>query len=265
MATQSSFDVIKPGRKVQVANIPLQLNIQVNDFKNFLIKNCTEKNVISKSDCKDINNVIKTIEFDYEKNTAVIAMESTDLAKRLVILDGIMLLGHTLRFSPYQDISSDDVSSSNISKAQALANSAQLSGKAAAIAHAAFQSFSKGEQNIQINLNTSGDQKTISTKVIKLMGISDHKEALKFKPEQFEEILDDIKEELSKFGQIVSLTIIRPKLEKIGAECGSVFVEFRDLKGAENCLQGMKGRRYEGRDIKTAYFDENVYKNEICS
>jgi RNA recognition motif-containing protein len=259
--SHQNFDVIKPGRKVLVSNIPLQLNVLVNDFKDYLIKKIQEKNVVSKKDVNDINNIIKGIELNYENNTAVLAMESTEIAKRMVLLDGLILLGHTLRFSPYQDINSNDVSSSNISKAVALANSAQLSAKSAAIAFAAFQSFSNKGDSIQLNLNN--EVKSISSKVIKLMNIEDSKEAVKFKSDKFEEILDDIKEEFSKFGNIVSAIIIKPKLEKIGAECCSVFIEYQDTKSAENCMKGMKGRRYEGREIRLAYIDEPVYKKEI--
>lgn len=258
----NDFDVIKPGRKVIIANVPLHINILVNDLKEFIINKILEKNVISRKDVKDINNIIRAIELDYDNNTAVLALESTDIAKRMILLDGIILLGHTLRFSLYQDINTNDVSCSNISKASALANSAHLSAKSAAIAFAAFQSFSKND-NVQLNL--AGENKTSQpgSRIVKVINLVDPKEAKDLKPEKYEEILDDIREEFNKFGHIVSCIIIKPKLEKIGAEAGSVFIEFGDPHEADFTMKAMKGKRYENREIKTAFIDENVYKKEI--
>ncbi len=150
--TEQNFDVIKPGRKIIVANLPLQLNLLVNHLKEFLIKSALEKNIVSKKEMKENNDLIRTIELDSQNNTAIIAMENIEFAKRMVLLDGIVLLGHTLRISAYQDINSTDINCSNISKAGALANSAHLSAKSAAIAWAAFQNYSKND-NIQLNLN----------------------------------------------------------------------------------------------------------------
>lgn len=260
--TEQNFDVIKPGRKIIISNLPLQLNILVNHLKEFLIKSALEKNIVSKKELKENNDIIRTIELDYQNNSAVIAMENIEFAKRMVLIDGIILLGHTLRISAYQDINTNDVNASNITKAGALANSAHLSAKSAAIAWAAFQNYSKND-NIQLNLN---DNKiNLASRYIKVYNACDFKEALKFDSERFEEILLDMKDEFSKYGNIVSATIIKPKQEKLGAECGSVFIEFQDPKSAELVMKQIKHKRYEGREIKVAYIDEEVYKKEILA
>jgi len=260
--TEQNFDVIKPGRKIIVANLPLQLNLLVNHLKEFLIKSALEKNIVSKKEMKENNDLIRTIELDSQNNTAIIAMENIEFAKRMVLLDGIVLLGHTLRISAYQDINSTDINCSNISKAGALANSAHLSAKSAAIAWAAFQNYSKND-NIQLNLN---DNKiNIASRYIKVYNACDYKEALKFDSERFEEVLLDMKEEFSKYGNIVSCNIIKPKHEKLGAECGSVFIEFQDSISAELVMKQIKHKRYEGREIKVSYIDEEVYKKDILS
>lgn len=260
--TEQNFDVIKPGRKIIVANLPLQLNILVNHLKEFLIKSALEKNIVSKKELKENNDIIRTIELDTQNNSAIISMENIEFAKRMVLLDAEILLGHTLRISAYQDINSNEVNCSNITKAGALANSAHLSAKSAAIAWAAFQNYSKND-NVQLNLN---DNKiNIASRYIKIYNACDYKEALKFDSERFEEILLDMKEEFSKYGNIVSCNITKPKQEKLGAECGSVFIEFQDTKSAELVMKQIKLKRYEGREIKVTYIDEEVYKKDILS
>ena len=264
--TDNSFDIIKPGRKVIIANVPLHLNIQVEDFKNYLINNVLEKNIISKREVKEIGNIVKAIEFDLNNNTAVVAMESTEIAKRMVLLDGLILLGHTLRFSPYADPNSNETAS-NISKALALANSAQLSAKSNALAYAALQSLSGKNETIQIVLKEKHTKNVamLSSRVIKIMNICDIKQVKLYDKEKFDTILDDMKEEFSKFGKIIESLIIMPKMEKIGAECGSVFLKYEDNKSAENAVKGMKDKRYEEREIKLGFIDESAYYNDIIS
>ena len=83
-------------------------------------------------------------------------MESIDYAKRITLLDGIKsnylgvkLVGYTLRISTYNEVpktdksSSSTASNSTIGGSLALANTAHLSAKSAAIAFAAIQSLSK--------------------------------------------------------------------------------------------------------------------------
>lgn len=258
----NSFEIIKPGRKAIIANIPLHLNIQPVLLKDFLTNQILSKDVVSKKEIKDTSTLIRGIELDFDNNSAIIALESTELAKRMVLLDGVILLGHTLRVSLYQDVNKND-HASNVAKAAALANSAHLSAKSAAIAFAALKSLNGKNETVQLNLDGDVQNSLPSTKVVKIMNLLDPKEALKMKTEKFQEILEDIKEEFTKFGSIITAIIICPKHEKIGAEVGAVFVEFNEVKSAENSMKSMKNKRYEGRELRMAYLDELVFRNEI--
>jgi hypothetical protein len=258
----NSFEIIKPGRKAMIANIPLHMNIKPDLFKDYLTKLIIDKDLISKKDVKDFKTIIRGIELDFDNNSAVVALESTELAKRMVLLDGSVLLGHTLRFSLYQDVNKTD-HASNVVKASALANSAHLSAKSAAIAFAALKSLNGKNETVQLNLDGDVQTGLPSTKVVKVMNLLDPKDASKVKSEKLDEILDDIREEFSKFGNIITAIIISQKKEKLGAEVGAVFVEFQEIKSAENAVKSMKNKRYEGKEIKMAFLDENVFKNEI--
>ena len=159
-----TFDLnTKPGRKVQIANIPLHLNISIKDLKEFIYNELVSQNYIDKNE----KNIIKGVDLDYNHNAGVFVMESIDYAKRITLLDGIKsnylgvkLVGYTLRISTYNEVpktdksSSSTASNSTIGGSLALANTAHLSAKSAAIAFAAIQSLSKNDQQ-QINLNNN--------------------------------------------------------------------------------------------------------------
>jgi hypothetical protein len=103
----------------------------------------------------------------------------------------------------------------------------------------------------------------MSSKVIKVMNVCDQKDIDKYREERFHEIEADMTEEFDKYGKLNNVMIVKPKMRKIGAEIGSVFVEFDQLNHAEFCMKNMKGRRYDGREIKCAFMDEDVYFKEL--
>jgi hypothetical protein len=69
--------------------------------------------------------------------------------------------------------------------------------------------------------------------------------------------------EFQKVPHLKRVKVIRNGEEKLGSEVGAVFVEFRDKKSSEIGLKLMKGRIYDGREIKTSFVDEKLYYNEL--
>ncbi|MCQ2816764.1 MAG: hypothetical protein MJ252_05805 [archaeon] len=251
---------LRPDRKIQIANVPLHLNLDVNLFKDFIIKTMIDKNVISASEIKNLQGTIKTLEFDKNKNTAILTMESVELAKHMILIDGTILLGHTLRVSAYIG-NNGELSLDNINREAAFANSAQLSAKSAAISYAAFQNIIKKKDNVNFNFSTENKVVIPNSRIIKIMNAVDSN----CKDNSvLDEVHSDMVEELEKFGKINSSFIVKKGKEKLGAEVGSVFVEFEDIHDAEVSILKMKGRLYEGREIKFVFFDENAFYADIC-
>lgn len=50
--------------------------------------------------------------------------------------------------------------------------------------------------------------------------------------EDYEELKDNFEGEMQNIGQLRGLKVIKNGEEKLGAEVGSIFVEFKDVKGA---------------------------------
>jgi hypothetical protein len=59
--------------------------------------------------------------------------------------------------------------------------------------------------------------------------------------------------------------VVKNGEERLGAEVGSIFVEFKDVRGAQLGLKQVKGRIYDGFEIKCVPVDEALYRNHLSS
>lgn len=77
--------------------------------------------------------------------------------------------------------------------------------------------------------------------------------------EEYEDILEDIKEECNKYGVVRSLEIPRP-IEGVDVPgCGKVFVEFNSIVDCQKAQQALTGRKFSDRVVVTSYFDPDKY------
>eukprot|EP00340_Litonotus_pictus_P007812 CAMPEP_0170522880 /NCGR_PEP_ID=MMETSP0209-20121228/8282_1 /TAXON_ID=665100 ORGANISM="Litonotus pictus, Strain P1" /NCGR_SAMPLE_ID=MMETSP0209 /ASSEMBLY_ACC=CAM_ASM_000301 /LENGTH=352 /DNA_ID=CAMNT_0010810603 /DNA_START=653 /DNA_END=1711 /DNA_ORIENTATION=+ len=296
-----SFDILKPGKTVQISNIPLQLNILPKDFKEFILDKMQEKNVMSSEERKKFGErVIRGLELDETRNSALMTMFNQDLAKRMFLLEGITLLGCTLRFSPYMETKYEE----NTHKGNlALSNSADLSAKSAAVAYAALNSFAnnksskdndeetnKEDSNSNSNRNTQNEQALATVKnnevalfgkfknvslnsslkvqlvpevIIKVMNIVGEN-VLTMSTSEYNEMKREVKSELEKYGHVVSMFVVSKRSYcKIGAELGAIFVEFDDVKLAEMAYYALQVKKYDKKDFKVAFVNKKIFIDEI--
>lgn len=77
--------------------------------------------------------------------------------------------------------------------------------------------------------------------------------------EEYEDILEDIKEECNKYGVVRSVEIPRP-IEGVEVPgCGKVFVEFNSVVDCQKAQQALTGRKFSDRVVVTSYFDPDKY------
>ncbi|CUM63658.1 uncharacterized protein PRCAT00001241001 [Priceomyces carsonii] len=86
----------------------------------------------------------------------------------------------------------------------------------------------------------------------------------------FKFIEEDVRSELSKFGQIVSIRIPRPAndytpglTQFIQPGLGKIFVEFEHDEAALNAIMGTAGRNFNDRTVICAYYDYDDYRHGI--
>ena len=69
--------------------------------------------------------------------------------------------------------------------------------------------------------------------------------------QEYEEILEDTKDECSQFGVLKNVIIPRT-----GVGMTKIFLEYVNTNDAEKALQGLRGRTFDGRKVEAQYFDE---------
>uniref|UniRef100_A0A8C6WGM9 Splicing factor U2AF subunit n=2 Tax=Neogobius melanostomus TaxID=47308 RepID=A0A8C6WGM9_9GOBI len=77
----------------------------------------------------------------------------------------------------------------------------------------------------------------------------------------YEEIVEDVKDECSKYGQVKSIEIPRPVdgLEVPGTGKVWYFVEFTSVFDSQKAMQGLTGRKFANRVVVTKYCDPDAY------
>ncbi|KAF7633711.1 hypothetical protein Mgra_00006892 [Meloidogyne graminicola] len=77
------------------------------------------------------------------------------------------------------------------------------------------------------------------------------------KDDEYEDILEDIRNECNKYGNVVSLEIPRPGYEERGI--GKVFVEFQTKEECQKAQAALTGRKFSSRVVVTSYYDPDLY------
>jgi splicing factor U2AF subunit len=77
---------------------------------------------------------------------------------------------------------------------------------------------------------------------------------------EYEEILEDMREECGRYGKLINLVIPRPN--PTGEEVpgiGMVFVEYGDLQGAAKAKASLHGRKFGGNTVIATYYAEEKF------
>eukprot|EP01068_Selenidium_serpulae_P013805 Selendium_serpulae@DN6011_c0_g1_i2.p1 len=79
------------------------------------------------------------------------------------------------------------------------------------------------------------------------------------------ETAQDFEEECLKHGEVLHVRAVRRDEAKSVpfSAAGDVFVEFRVLAAARNCLLAMSGRFFDGRRLAVHYFEERLFRCSV--
>lgn len=132
-----------------------------------------------------------------------------------------------------------------------------------------------GENKLLVQLSCTGNRTTIApmssqthiagidlskgagppTEVLCLMNMVTEEDLVN--DEEYEDILEDVREECIKYGNVVSLEIPRPGIDEKGI--GKVFVEFSSTSECQRAQAALTGRKFANRVVVTSYYDPDLY------
>jgi len=78
--------------------------------------------------------------------------------------------------------------------------------------------------------------------------------------EDYEEIYEDVREECSKLGQLISVEIPRPHPGTTqGDGVGKIFVEFANQGDCQQAANALSGRKFDNRVVLTSFYDPDAF------
>jgi len=77
--------------------------------------------------------------------------------------------------------------------------------------------------------------------------------------DEYEEILEDVKEECNKYGNVKSIEIPRPISGVDVPGVGKIFVEFTSKMECQKAQQALTGRKFANRVVVTSFYDPDKY------
>lgn len=114
-----------------------------------------------------------------------------------------------------------------------------------------------------INLNFSNKVQISPEIVIKISGIM-NESVLTIPSKEYKSIKEDVKSTFGRYGNIVNFFVVsRKSYSKIGAELGSIFIEFEDVKYSEIAYHAMKDKKFDNKSIKLSFIPKEVFYSEI--
>ncbi|XP_033132999.1 splicing factor U2af large subunit A isoform X3 [Brassica rapa] len=78
--------------------------------------------------------------------------------------------------------------------------------------------------------------------------------------EEFEDIMEDMRQEGGKFGMLTSVVIPRPSPsgEPVPG-LGKVFLKYVDTEGSSRARSGMNGRKFGGNEVVAVFYPEDKF------
>uniref|UniRef100_I2CP62 Splicing factor U2AF subunit n=1 Tax=Nannochloropsis gaditana (strain CCMP526) TaxID=1093141 RepID=I2CP62_NANGC len=82
--------------------------------------------------------------------------------------------------------------------------------------------------------------------------------------QEYQEIVEDVREEVAKFGEVLSLVIPRPEEPSAppSPAVGKIFVEYAESSQTKAAAQSLQGRRFAGRIVQASFYDEEKFKRQ---
>ncbi|XP_037834722.1 splicing factor U2AF 65 kDa subunit [Kryptolebias marmoratus] len=174
-----------------------------------------------------------------------------------LVKDSATSLSKGYAFCEYVDISATDQAVSGL-------NGMQLGDKKLIVQRASVGAKNANSTSVTetpVTLQVPGLQRLqnsgLPTEVLCLLNMVMPEELVD--DDDYEEILEDIREECCKYGTVRSIEIPRPVDGVEVPGCGKIFVEYVSAADCQKAMQALTGRKFANRVVVTKYYDPDLY------
>jgi len=119
--------------------------------------------------------------------------------------------------------------------------------------------YMAGEISVNQQQQVAEPREATPTRIVELVNMVSESDIAN--DEEYNEILDDTKEECSQFGQL--LNVIIPRAGEPGAT--KIFLEYASADDSKKAMDSLQGRTFDGRQVQATYFDESKYESRDFS
>lgn len=192
----------------------------------------------------------------------VAEFSSQDEATKALRLDGILMLGRPLKIARTEEISGINALGEALginTHVLSQNDTIETSAKAAAVAVAAIQDYQGNQKNINIEHSILKNK----FKVIKVSDFLNTRDIKKMTDKEFRDIENDMKNEFEGYGPIKYCRIVKGSQTRLGAEAGSVFIEFVNSDNAETARLRMSKKKFDGKNIRIIEVPDDLFEKEL--
>ncbi|KAG0002785.1 U2 small nuclear RNA auxiliary factor 2 [Entomortierella chlamydospora] len=104
----------------------------------------------------------------------------------------------------------------------------------------------------------AGPTEVVPTTVLQLLNMVTPEELED--DQEYEDILEDIRDECGKFGRVVDVKIPRPVAGVVVAGTGKIFVKYSNVDEATTALRALSGRKFADRTVLTSFYDVDKFE-----
>ena len=85
--------------------------------------------------------------------------------------------------------------------------------------------------------------------------------------ELYQDLIEDVKDECSNFGNVVSVVVPRGTAGGWSSNDGQgyIFVEYSSSAEALKAKSSLEGRKYAGKVVEVVFYSENSFQNKVCA
>ena len=183
---------------------------------------------------------------------AFVELRSPEEARNALNLNNIPYMGATLRVGRPSKYTGEHTPHGNWEDILSKYMSGELKLPSEGGAGVASSTVNVNVTTTSTTATTSSSSTTVPTTVVELKHMLTEQDLED--DQEYQEIMEDTKEECSQFGALKNIVIPRT-----GVGMTKIFLEYMSKDDSVKAIQGLQGRTFDGRKVQAIYFDESKF------